>query len=151
VTSPAPAVTSAWAGALSAEFAAVFRYGALGPRLTDVDQIALARRSEQGHRELRDRTAGALAAAGQAPPAPQADYPLPFPVTGPVDAQRLAVRVEEDCAAAWRFLVTVTASNPSPADLRGSAGDALTASAVRATRWRRILRPAQPTVPFPGT
>jgi hypothetical protein len=27
----------------------------------------------------------------------------------------------------------------------------LTASAIRATRWRGILHPAEPTVPFPGS
>jgi hypothetical protein len=35
--------------------------------------------------------------------------------------------------------------------VRQAASEALTASAIRATRWRSILHPAQPTVPFPGS
>jgi hypothetical protein len=136
---------------LAAEYAAVFYYGALGPHLTEPAEITLARTSEEQHRELRDRTAAALVAAGLRPAPPQVDYPLPFPLTGSVDAQRVALRTENSCAAAWRYLVTTAASGPAPAKLRPAAGDALTASAVRATRWRTILRPAQPTVPFPGS
>jgi hypothetical protein len=151
VTRPSAALAAAWQAALAAEYAAVFYYGALGPRLTEPGDIALARALEEQHRELRDRTAAALAAAGQPPAPPQADYPLPFALAGSVDAQRLALGTESSCAAAWRYLVTAAASGPAPAGLRQAAGAALTASAIRATRWRRILHPAQSTVPFPGS
>jgi Domain of unknown function (DUF4439) len=144
-------VDAAWQAALATEYAAVFGYGTLGPKLTEAVDIALARRSQEEHRELRDATAAALAAAGRQPDAPQADYQPPFPVTSPVDAQRYALRLEVDCAAAWRYLVATAASGSAPDGLRRDAGVALTASAVRGTRWRRRLRPAQPTVAFPGT
>lgn len=144
-------VDTAWQAALASEYAAVYGYGTLGPRLTDAGEITLARRCQEEHREVRDATAAALVAAGRQPEAPQADYPSPFPVTAPVDAQRYALRLEEDCAAAWRYLVATTPSGSAPDGLRRAAGAALTASAVRGTRWRRRLRPAQPTVAFPGT
>ena len=151
MTSPTQPLNTAWQAALGTEYAAVFYYGALGPQLTDSGQIALARTFEEQHRELRDRTAATLVVAGQSPAPPQTDYPLPFALAGSVDAQRLALATETSCAAAWRHLVTTTASGPAPSGLRRAASDALTASAIRATRWRGILHPAQPTVPFPGS
>ena len=54
-------------------------------------------------------------------------------------------------AAAWRYLYAQEASTASPrAGLRGSAQAALTASAVRATRWRYLADPGHATTPFPG-
>jgi len=151
MTSPTQTLNAAAQAALGTEYAAVFYYGAFGPQLTDAGQIAVARTFEEQHRELRDRTAAALVAGGQSPVPPQTDYPLPFALAGSVDAQRLALATETSCAAAWRYLVTTAASGPAPSGLRRAAIDALTASAIRATRWRGILHPAQPTVPFPGS
>ena len=151
MTAPAQTLAEAWQAALGTEYAAVFYYGALGPQLTDAGQIAPARTFEEQHRELRDRTAAALVAAGQSPAPPRTDYPLPFALGGSVDAQRLALETESSCAAAWRYLVTTAASGPAPSGLRQAASNALTASAIRATHWRSILHPAQPTVPFPGS
>jgi Domain of unknown function (DUF4439) len=151
MTPPTQTLDAAWQAALATEYAAVFYYGAFGPQLTDPGHIALARTFEEQHRELRDRTAAALLAAGQSPAPPQTDYPLPFSLAGSVDAQRLALATESGCAAAWRYLVTAAASGPAPSGLRQAASDALTASAIRATRWRSILHPAEPTVPFPGS
>ena len=151
MTTPTQTLNAAWQAALGTEYAAVYYYGALGPQLTDAGQIALARTFEEQHRELRDRTAASLVAAGQSPASPQTDYPLPFALAGSVDAQRLALATESSCAAAWRYLVTTAASGPAPSRLRQTASDVLTATAIRATRWRSILHPAQPTVPFPGS
>ena len=146
MTPPTQTLDAAWQTALGTEYAAVFYYGALGPQLAD---HLLSLCLELG--VLRDRTAAALVAAGRSPAPPQTDYPLPFSLAGSVDAQRLALATESSCAAAWRYLVTAAASGPAPSGLRQSAGDALTASAIRATRWRSILHPAEPTVPFPGS
>ena len=79
MTSPTQTLNAAAQAALGTEYAAVFYYGALGPQLTDPGHIAVARTFEEQHRELRDRTAAALVAAGQSPAPPQTDYPLPFP------------------------------------------------------------------------
>ncbi len=145
------AVIDAWEAALAAEHAAVAGYDVLGPRL-DAIHMATARADQQAHRDLRDATSRALTAPGQAPVPAQPDYPLPFPVDTAATAQRFALTLESRCAGAWRYLIAVAASTgqpPSP-NLRADAQAALTASAVRATRWRRLVDPAKPTVPFPG-
>ena len=89
---------------------------------------------------------------GDLPPvAPAADYPALYPVADARVARRLAVRLEEDAAAAWRFLYAVVAeTGTSPPGLRASAQAALIASAVRATRWRLAAQSPSPTVAFPG-
>ena len=178
------AVDSAWQAALAAEYAAIFGYGVLGPRLQDPAELALARACEQAHRDLANEVELQIAATGQTPPAPRPSYVLPFPVTDPATAHRLAVRLEEATAAAWRYLIA-TAANPSLASvsptsvsptstspappspasateapaassgvglaiLRAGAVQRLSAAAVRALGWRRIVTPLQPSVAFPG-
>ena len=54
------------------------------------------------------RSAGLLA-AGEQPVAPEANHPLPFPVVDTASARRLAVRLETDAAATWRYLIAVSA------------------------------------------
>jgi Domain of unknown function (DUF4439) len=142
------AVFTAWQAALAAEHAAVAGYDVVGPRLTDPAQIDLARDSQQAHRDLRDATSARLSAAGQAPVPAAADYPLPFAVIDPVSAQRFAISLESACAAAWRYLISVTGA--SSRSLRADAQHALTDSAVRAMRWRRLVDPTKATVAFPG-
>jgi hypothetical protein len=143
-------VTVAWQAALAAEHQAVYGYGLLGPRLTgSAQQLAVA--CSDTHEALRDATEQALASAGQTPTPPEADYPQLYPVADAKAAGTLAVRLEDDCATAWRFLYAEAASVPSPpAGVRGSALDALTASAVRAARWRYRIDPSRATTPFPG-
>jgi hypothetical protein len=151
-------VPQAWQQALATEYATVFGYGVLGPRLGSAASVALARTGEQAHRDLGERTAGDLSAAGHVPVAPAADYPLPYPVTDDLSAKHFAIRLESGCASAWRYLISVAASDGgdsgSDADqlrtLRAVAQAALTASAVRAMRWRQLIDPAKATVPFPG-
>lgn len=140
----------AWQAALAAEHQAVFGYPLLGSRLTGADrQLAVA--CSDAHETLRDDTSAALAAAGLTPVAAAADYPALYPVPDARAARALAVRLEADCAAAWRYLYLQAASTPSRSALRGPAQTALTASAVRATRWRALTSTAQATTPFPGT
>lgn len=145
------ALIDAWQGALGAEHAAVAGYDVLGPHL-DPAHVGLARADQQAHRALRDATSAALTAAGQTPTAAQPDYPLPFAVTAAATAQRFAVSLESASAAAWRYLIAVAADSPQLPNptLRADAQTALTASAVRAMGWRRLVDPMTPTVPFPG-
>jgi hypothetical protein len=145
------ALIDAWQGALAAEHAAVAGYDVLGPRL-DPAHVGLARTDQQAHRALRDATSAALTGAGQTPTAARPDYPLPFAVTSATTAHRFAVSLESACAAAWRYLIAVAADTPQLPNptLRADAQTALTASAVRAVGWRRLVDPAAPTVPFPG-
>lgn len=150
-------VLDAWQAALAAEQAAAFGYGVLGPHVRAHYQ-SQARADQQDHRDLASRTAALLAATGATPVSPQADYPVPSPLTGAA-AEQHAVELEQACAAAWRYLIAVAAdveSSRSGLDaasirsLRGRAQSGLTAAAVRAVRWRRVTDPAHATVPFPG-
>ncbi len=143
---PADAL-AAWQAALSSEYAAAFGYGALGPHLTDPAQITAAHTDEQAHRATARATSAQLVAAGATPVQPQANYPLPFPLTDPTAAQQLALRLEVSCAAAWRYLISI---DDAPVTLRTSALSPLTESAIRALYWRALLTPATPSVPFPG-
>ena len=141
---------TAWQAALAAEHEAVFAYGLLGPRLTST---ALAVACESAHETLRDATAAAITAAGFAPVPPASDYPALYPVPNAAAARAVAVRVEDGCSTAWRYLYLVAASTSGAEAhrLRGTAQDALTASAVRAVRWRTHVSPDHVTRPFPGT
>jgi hypothetical protein len=138
---------SAWQAALAAEYAAAFGYGTLGPRLTDAAQAQLARTCESAHRDVAATTAEQLVTAGATPVQPEADYQLPFAVTDADSARQLALRLETAAASAWRFVISIA---DTPATLRATALAALSASAVRAVRWRALVTPATPTVPFPG-
>jgi uncharacterized membrane protein len=142
----------AWQSALAAEHQAVFGYALLGPHLDTAAQTDLARICQEQHETSRDATAAAVLAAGLTPIAPAADYPTLYPVADAEAARGLAVRLEQDTAAAWRFLYAVAAGTTDTAasEIRAAAQAALTASAVRATQWRLAAHAATPTVAFPG-
>jgi hypothetical protein len=141
---------AAWQAALAAEHQAVFGYALLGPQLSGTDQ-QLAVTCSNAHEMSRDTTEVAIAASGVSPVAPSADYPSLYPVTNRGAARSLAVRLEDECAAAWRFLYLQAASEPPARDLRTAAQHALTASAVRAVQWRALVDPLHATRPFPGS
>jgi hypothetical protein len=147
-----PAWQPAWRAALAAEHQAVFGYALLGPRLPGPDQ-QLAISASDAHEALRDATQAALDRAGVPSVAPLADYPALYPVANPAHARALAIRLEDACAAAWRYLYLQAASlaERQSTALRAPAQSALTASAIRAAQWRARVTPAQPTQPFPGT
>jgi hypothetical protein len=142
----------AWQRALDAEYQAVFGYAVLGPHLDNAADADRARACQDQHATLRDHTAAAIIAAGQTPDPPHADYPGLYPVRDASAARSLAIRLEDDAAAAWRFLYAVAAAAVAypPAGLRAAAQQALTDGAVRAMRWRVAAGAATPTVAFPG-
>lgn len=142
---------SAWQGALAAEEQAVFGYGLLGPRLAGPNR-ELAQECLTAHETQRDTTRAAITAARLVPIPPAADYPALYPVPNPAAARALAIRLEEKCAVAWRFLYLAAASDDTAPGrrLREPAQQALIDSAVRATRWRALVAPKHATVPFPG-
>jgi hypothetical protein len=135
---------AALGAALAAEHAAIFAYGPIGVRLTGAaaDQ---ARSAEAAHRARRDALVVTLTDAGATAPPAQPTYALPYPVTDPASALRLAVDVEDRTAALWRAALPATTGND-----RESALVALIDCAVRATRWRRIAGVVPATVAFPG-
>lgn len=140
----------AWEAALAAEQRAVFGYGLLGAHLHRSPHAPLARSCAQAHEDATDRSEAQLRRQGAVPSAPAADYPQLYPVTDQAQAIALAIRLEHDCAQAWRYLYAVAAAHATPHDVRTVAQSQLDGSAVRATRWRRIADPAHATVPFPG-
>lgn len=143
------AVILAWQGALAAEHRTYFGYGVLGPHCTGA-ALDLARTCADAHQALRFATAAAITAVGAAPVPPQPDYPDLYSVTDERSAARLAVTLEDGCAETWRYLYATAAATASGRPARDPAQRALTASAVRAVRWRRTAGAAQLTEPFPG-
>lgn len=141
----------AWQAALAAEHEAVFGYALLGARLRGAQQ-QLAMTCSDGHEGLRNATTDALAGAGLVPVPPAADYPALYPVDGPAAARALAIRLEDGCATAWRYLYLQVASTSDEraGTLRRAAQAALSASAGRAARWRAIATPNDAFRPFPG-
>jgi hypothetical protein len=130
--------------ALAAEEAAIYAYGIIGVHLSG-SGVDDARTAEAAHRNRRDVLVSKLAAL-HASTAPQpAAYELPFAVSTPADAYKLAIHVEDGVTAAWRAVLPAT----ERAD-RSDALGAMTESAVRATRWRRLAGVSPVTLPFPG-
>jgi hypothetical protein len=145
-TSSVVAARSAWQHAFAAEAQAAFGYALLGPHLSAEHQD-LARSCQRLHEDQRDRTAADLTAAGARPVSPAGDYPALYGVA----PLTLAPRLEDDCAAAWRYFYAALAGAPGRAALRSSAQRMLTDSAVRATRWRVIAGAPRAVTAFPGT
>jgi Domain of unknown function (DUF4439) len=147
-------VAAAWQAALAAEYAAVFGYALLGPHLAAAAQTSLARSSQNQHAAITVTTSTALISAGQPDVPPLPDYPWMYPVTDELSAQRLAIRLEVNTTSAWRYLIAAAAAPQEAgsglATVRANALASLSAAAVRAMRWRIIVNPALPTVPFPG-
>ncbi|MBI3689056.1 MAG: ferritin-like domain-containing protein [Actinobacteria bacterium] len=130
---------------LAAEHAAVWGYGMVGAVLVG-QQRAAARAADTAHRDQRDLLADLVRARGARPRTAEPAYEVPFPVRSAADGELLAGQLEDRTAAAWHYLVGAA----DTADLRRTAVAGLTAAAVRATRWRWIVTPDNPTVPFPG-
>jgi hypothetical protein len=135
--------TDALSAALVAEHAAIYGYGVLGAHLSG-PALAQAQQAEAAHRARRDDLLVRLTAAEVTPPAAAVAYALPFPVTDPASAQKLAVQLEERTAAVWRV-----ALGPTSDAQRKLALDALLDGALRAARWRRATGVRPGTVPLP--
>jgi Domain of unknown function (DUF4439) len=138
-------VSEQLSAALAAEEAAIYAYGVIGVHLRAATDVEEARTAEQMHRTRRDTVVSRLAALhASTAPAPAA-YRLPFPVSDPATALKLAIRVEDGGAAAWRAVLPASDGGD-----RAMALAALTDAAVRATRWRRRAGVSPVTLPFPG-
>jgi hypothetical protein len=137
-------MTDHLADALRGEHAAIYAYGVLGAHL-DGTTVPFAARAESAHRARRDALMLRLGGpSGSAPPAEPA-YALPAPVTDQASALRLAITVEERCAALWRQALPDVSG-----DDRAMAVDALTDCAVQATKARTLAGVQPTTTPFPG-
>jgi hypothetical protein len=125
--------------ALAAEHAAVYGYGVIGGRVTR-SRLDEAHQAYNAHRIRRDALVRTVRDLGGKPVAGLAAYALPFAVTGPVGAVRLAAELEDRVADVYSDLVRA-AQGP----LRHEAALALRDAAVRAVRWR-----GGGSVAFPG-
>ena len=79
-------------------------------------------------------------------PLPAVGYQLPLEVDSPTDAAKLALRMEEDSAVAWRAVLERATTNED----RAFAVTALTESAVTAAEWRAVVGTQPTAVAFPG-
>ncbi|EUA34295.1 hypothetical protein I552_5078 [Mycobacterium xenopi 3993] len=113
---------------------------------TTPDLNAMVAAALREHRRRRDAVIAMLAAQSVTGPVAAAGYQLPIPVNNATDAARLAVRMENDAAAAWRVVV----EQAKTADHRSFAVTALTQSAVWTARWNRVVGAWPITTAFPG-
>jgi hypothetical protein len=131
--------------ALATEHAIIYGYGIVSAHCApDVNDLVSTALSE--HRDRRDQVVAMLAARQVTAPVAAAGYQLPMRVNSPRNAARLAARMENDAAVAWRAVVE-QAQTP---DDRGFGVTALTKSAVLAARWNRVLGAWPITTAFPG-
>ena len=141
---PSPEALQAVQEALAAEHAAVWTYGLVSAFVQRADRTA---EGANAHRARRDATERLLRDAGQEPVPPSAAYLPPAPVTDAASSVAALVAVESDCCVAWRGVLERTDDQ----NLRRSALDALSTSAVRATRWRKAGGLAPAGLVLPGT
>ncbi|MET7755448.1 ferritin-like domain-containing protein [Streptomyces sp. NPDC005389] len=124
--------------ALAAEHAAVYGYGVVGGRI-GAERRAEATAAYEAHRARRDTLRRAVRDLGGTPVVAAPAYELPFRVTDPAGAVRLAAVLEDRVAGVYSDLVRATEGAR-----RREAAAALREAAVRAVRWRGS------DVTFPG-
>ncbi|RFD25385.1 DUF4439 domain-containing protein [Mycobacterium uberis] len=133
---------AALSDALAVEHSTIYGYGivsALSP--PSVNSLVVDALTQ--HRQRRDDVIAMLTARRITPPVAASGYQLPMLVGSAADAARLAVRMENDGATAWRA-VAETAND------RAFATTALAQSAVMAARWNKVLGAWPITTAFPG-
>jgi hypothetical protein len=142
---PSDTADAALYDALAGEHAVIYGYGLVSAHSTP-DANDLVSASLAGHRGLREEAIARLIARNVTPPMPALGYQLPFVVNDPTDAAKLAVRMEEDSAVAWRAVL----EQAKAGDDRELAVTALKQCAVTAAKWRGVLGVVPTTVAFPG-
>lgn len=131
--------------AVGAEHAAIYGYGVVSAHIMP-EQNELVSKSLAEHRDRRETAVSMLAQQSVNAPLPAAGYQMPFVVKNYVDAAKLAIRMEDDCAVAWRAVLEQSDSEQE----RTFALTALTKTAVTAARWRQVLGAWPVTRAFPG-
>ena len=132
------AAIAALQNALAAEHAAVYGYGVAGALLSGADLVS-AKADWNAHQLARDNLEAMLTRLGATPVASSPAYDLPFAVSTPAAARRLAADLENGVTRAYLAMVAV--SNPN---LRFFGAKAMQTAANRATAW------SGSTVAFPG-
>lgn len=146
---PEPSDQAALYDAVVTEHAAIYGYGVVSahslPTRNELVSEAVAQ-----HRDRREQALTLMKERGVTAPLPAPGYQLPFPVDQPVDAARLAVRMEQDCAVAWRAVLEQAAEGTAGEKDRSLGLAAITQCAVMAARWRQVLGAWPVTEAFPG-
>ena len=145
---PEGAEQAALFDAVATEHAAIYGYGVVSAHVMPEDNELVSEAVAQ-HRDRREAAMSILKDRSITAPLPAAGYQLPFPVTGPIGAGKLAVRMESDCAVAWRAVLEQASGDTAEQD-RAFALTALTQSALLAARWRQQLGAWPVTEAFPG-
>ncbi len=145
-TDPGPA---ALFDAVAAEHAAIYGYGLVSAHIMP-DDNALVSEALAEHRERREAATTLLAERSVKAPLPAVGYQVPMLVDSPADAARLAIRMERDCAVAWRAVLEQASGDDTAEQDRRFGGTALTQCAVMAARWRVVLGAWPVTEAFPG-
>ncbi|HEX5769970.1 MAG TPA: ferritin-like domain-containing protein [Nocardioidaceae bacterium] len=128
--------------ALAGEHAAVYLYGVVGGRVSVSTHAELWQRVRDAynlHRGRRDQLVSMVRTAGAEPVAAEVSYELPNPAMTPAQLERVALEVEQRCAAVYADTVGSTAGAN-----RQWALDALEDAAVR------LLGFGGEAEPFPG-
>lgn len=130
-------VVDAAQAALTAEYAIVYGYGVVGAHLSASAQ-ARAAAALQMHEQRRDQLVALITETSLTPVAAQPAYQIPFAVTGPTTAARLAVVLEDGgTGAAWDLLAASPASSP----WRSLAIQWMADAAVRIEQWGGAVPP----------
>ena len=142
---PESADQAALYDALTVEHATIYGYGMVSAHSLPTRNELVSETLAQ-HRERREALVAMLTEDSVPVPLPAAGYQLPGLVSTPVEAAKLAVAMENDCAVAWRAVLEQSESEQD----RAFAVTALTQCAVTAARWRRVLGAWPVTRAFPG-
>ena len=114
------------------------------------DDNELVSRALAEHRDRREAAAAMLNGRSVKVPLPAVGYQLPMVVDSPGTAAKLAVRLESDCAVAWRAVLEQASGEDTAEQDRSFGTTALTQCAVMAARWRVVMG-AWPVIDaFPG-
>lgn len=136
---------AALCSALDTEHAVIYGYGMVSAH-SDPDINDLVSAAIKQHRQRRDDVIAMLATRSVTAPVAAAGYQLPMPVNNATDAARLAVRMENDAAVAWRAVIEQAQTSND----RDFGVTALAQSAVLAARWNKVLQTWPITTAFPG-
>lgn len=135
--------------AVAAEHAAIYGYGLVSAHVMP-DDNELVSKAVAEHRDRREAAVALLTERSVTVPLPAPGYQLPMVVNSPNSAAKLAIRMESDCAVAWRAVLEQTAGDDTAEQDRAFAATALTQCAVMAARWRVVLGAWPVTEAFPG-
>lgn len=142
---PQDPAEAAWYDAVAVEHAAIYGYGLVSAHVLP-DNNELVSESVAQHRDRREAAVALLKERDMTAPLPASGYQLPMVVTSQKTAAKLAIRMESDCAVAWRAVLEQTDSDID----REFGTKALTQCAVQAARWRKVLGAWPVTDAFPG-